>query len=194
MSELIIGGNFTTPPYSMFSDIAEAASHKYYMYRDKSNRIWLVGDEPNAAEHIYVDGGKGSNGFGGRTLTFELVDGSTIDLIGPWHTNSGALLKAVGIDLHDKYFTWGCIGTDRHFSNGNSGISNLIYIDKEPVLGKFDRIDNLAKQVQRIEGTLGNPGFVNKAPTEIIERERVKLGELQGKREQLSARLSDLAT
>ena len=147
MSELIIGGNFTTPPYSMFSGIAEAASHKYYMYRDKSNRIWLVGDEPNAAEHIYVDGGKGSNGFGGRTMTFELVDGSTVDLIGPWHTNSGALLQAVGIDLRDKYFTWGCIGTDRHFSNGNSGISNLIYIDKEPVLGLYDRIDTLAKQL-----------------------------------------------
>lgn len=147
MSELIIGGNFTTPSYAMFSAIAEAASHKYYMYKDKSNRIWLVGDEPNAAEHIYVDGGKGSNGFGGRTMTFELVDGSTVNLIGPWHTNSSALLQAVGIDLRDKYFTWGCIGTDRYFNNGNSGISNLIYIDKEPILGKYDRIDNLAKQL-----------------------------------------------
>ena len=53
-------------------------------------------------------------------------------------------------------------------------------------------IDNIDRQVGRIEGMLGNPGFTAKAPAEVIERERAKLGELQGKRAQLAERLADL--
>jgi valyl-tRNA synthetase len=54
-------------------------------------------------------------------------------------------------------------------------------------------IDNIDKQLQRIDGLLGNPGFVNKAPADVIERERGKQGELQGKRTQLVDRLADLS-
>jgi valyl-tRNA synthetase len=53
-------------------------------------------------------------------------------------------------------------------------------------------IGNIDKQLQRIDGLLGNPGFVNKAPADVIERERGKQGELQGKRIQLVERLADL--
>jgi valyl-tRNA synthetase len=54
-------------------------------------------------------------------------------------------------------------------------------------------IDNIDRQLQRIDGLLANPGFVNKAPAEIIDRERNKLGELQGARRQLAERLAALA-
>ena len=54
-------------------------------------------------------------------------------------------------------------------------------------------IDNIDKQVQRITGLLGNAGFTAKAPADLIERERAKLGELQGQRGQLTARFGDLA-
>ena len=54
-------------------------------------------------------------------------------------------------------------------------------------------IENLEKQAQRIEGLLGNPGFTNKAPAEVIERERAKLNDLQVKRNQLAERLGELA-
>jgi valyl-tRNA synthetase len=53
-------------------------------------------------------------------------------------------------------------------------------------------IDNIDRQVSRIEGMLNNPGFTGKAPVEVIERERAKLAELQGKRAQLAERLADL--
>jgi valyl-tRNA synthetase len=53
-------------------------------------------------------------------------------------------------------------------------------------------IDNIDRQVSRIEGMLGNPGFTGKAPAEVIERERSKLAELQGKRGQLAERLGEL--
>jgi valyl-tRNA synthetase len=54
-------------------------------------------------------------------------------------------------------------------------------------------IDNIDKQLLRIDGLLGNPGFTAKAPAEVIERERAKQGELQDKRIQLAERLADLA-
>jgi valyl-tRNA synthetase len=54
-------------------------------------------------------------------------------------------------------------------------------------------IDNLDRQVSRIEGMLGNPGFTGKAPAEVIERERARLLELQGKRAQLAERLAEIA-
>jgi valyl-tRNA synthetase len=53
-------------------------------------------------------------------------------------------------------------------------------------------IDNIDKQLQRISGLLGNAGFVNKAPPDVIDRERAKQDELQGKRTQLSDRLAEL--
>jgi hypothetical protein len=143
MSDLILGGTFTTPPYSMISGIDEALSRKYHKHIGKSGKIWLVSNELACAENIYVDGGAGSRGFAGRTMTFELVDGSTVNLIGPWCSNTEALFVDTGIDVRDKFYTWGCIGTSR---SGN-GISNLIYFDTDPVLGTFNRIETLAKQL-----------------------------------------------
>jgi valyl-tRNA synthetase len=51
-------------------------------------------------------------------------------------------------------------------------------------------LDNVDKQLQRIDGLLGNPGFVSKAPAEVIEREQAKQAELKDKRLQLSERLA----
>jgi valyl-tRNA synthetase len=53
-------------------------------------------------------------------------------------------------------------------------------------------IENVDKQVQRIEGMLQNPGFVDKAPAAVVERERTRLAELQERRGQLGDRLQDL--
>ena len=57
-------------------------------------------------------------------------------------------------------------------------------------LGK--EMENIDKQVQRIEGLLGNPGFTEKAPAAVIERERAKLGELHQTRQQLQGRIDEL--
>ncbi len=53
-------------------------------------------------------------------------------------------------------------------------------------------IDNVDKQVQRIESTLANEGFVSKAPAAVVERERTKLIELRERRAQLLTRMADL--
>ena len=53
-------------------------------------------------------------------------------------------------------------------------------------------LENVDKQIARIDGQLGNAGFVAKAPANIIERETAKRGELIDQRVQLVERLGSL--
>ncbi len=53
-------------------------------------------------------------------------------------------------------------------------------------------IDNLDGQLNKIVGLLSNPGFINKAPANVVEREKGRQAELQEKRDQLAARLVEL--
>ncbi len=66
-------------------------------------------------------------------------------------------------------------------------------VDLEAERGRLRKeIENLDKQMARAEGLLNNAGFVSKAPPDVIERERSKYAELQGRRGQLAERLADL--
>ncbi len=59
-------------------------------------------------------------------------------------------------------------------------------IDKDAELARLDKeIARLDGEVKRVGGKLGNAGFVDKAPAEVIEKERAKLAEA----EQAKARL-----
>ncbi|MFD1259317.1 valine--tRNA ligase [Entomomonas asaccharolytica] len=61
-------------------------------------------------------------------------------------------------------------------------------IDKEAELARLDKeIQKLTAEVQRTNGKLGNASFVEKAPAEVIEKERSKLAEA----EQAIARLTE---
>ncbi len=53
-------------------------------------------------------------------------------------------------------------------------------------------IDNLDGQLNKIVGLLNNPGFVNKAPANVVEREKGRQAELQEKRDQFATRLAEL--
>lgn len=46
--------------------------------------------------------------------------------------------------------------------------------------------------IQRTEGLLNNPGFVNKAPDAVVQRERDKIVELRTRQEQIEANLGEL--
>ena len=77
----------------------------FVRYIGKGGRIWLVGvTEPS--NNIYVDGCPGSQGFGGSTLTFKMVDGSEVQLKGPWHSNSEALFYETGVDVRGLHKTF----------------------------------------------------------------------------------------
>jgi valyl-tRNA synthetase len=58
-------------------------------------------------------------------------------------------------------------------------------------LGK--EIERAAKEIAFLEGKLGRPDFVERAPAEIVARERERLAEQQGIREKLTASLAALS-
>jgi valyl-tRNA synthetase len=69
-------------------------------------------------------------------------------------------------------------------------------IDKAAELARLDKeILRLKGEVQRVGGKLSNAGFVDKAPAEVIEKERAKLAEAEqalGKLAEQHARISSL--
>jgi len=53
-------------------------------------------------------------------------------------------------------------------------------IDKEAELARLAKeIQKIANDLPRVEGKLNNPAFVDKAPPEVIDKERTKLAELR---------------
>lgn len=148
--------DFEIKPRAMICGSYEAEVRKYHKYiSHNSGRIWLVADQPNAADNIYVEGNKtdkntGFQGFGGRVLTFTLVNGLKIQLEGPWHSNAGALFSAIGIDVRDTHLTWGCIGKGWKSGPTFQGtILDVIHMDNEPVTGEFDRIEIMSEKLAK---------------------------------------------
>ena len=78
---------------------------KFRKHIGKSGRVWLVGianDELHAEilNEIYVSTNEGdTEGYSGGTLKFQLENGSTTSLKGPWHSNPTAFTEDTGIEL-----------------------------------------------------------------------------------------------
>jgi valyl-tRNA synthetase len=53
-------------------------------------------------------------------------------------------------------------------------------------------LSELAKEMERVEGRLSNPQFVERAPAEVVAAERQRLAELRQQRETLERRLKSL--
>jgi len=156
-TDLVLGGNFTLPGYHMVSALAEVAEAEHTIAIGKSGRIWLY--QPGKAT-VHVSGGPGSGGFGGRTVTFKLAKGlGNIDLVGPWRSNTDSFFKDTGIDVRMNHVTWGCVARRRTY-NGNDArttLEDLVYFDKEPTAGLFDRMEYVAWELSK---KLGEPLYV----------------------------------
>ncbi|MGE5577413.1 MAG: valine--tRNA ligase [Syntrophothermus sp.] len=71
-------------------------------------------------------------------------------------------------------------------------LAGLIDIDKE-IQRLQKELSNLENEVKRLSAKLDNPGFVQKAPAEVVEKERIKLTEYADKQAKLQERLAVLA-
>jgi valyl-tRNA synthetase len=70
-------------------------------------------------------------------------------------------------------------------------LRGLIDIEKELArLGK--ELENYAKEIARLEGKLNNAGFINKAPVDVVEKEKEKLNDYKAKKDAVSARIASL--
>jgi len=162
--------DYTVKDRQMTCASAEAEKCTYVMQVGKSGRRWLYPDcGSNSASHIYVEGEKNSQGFGGRTLTFkltpdQLVENGEIKLKGPWHSNSEALFEDTGVDLRDTHVTFVVVSKGReHLDMGECGwyktvMTDVLYIDDEPTSGSFRRGDEIAK---KYANDLGEPVFLH---------------------------------
>lgn len=129
----------------------EAEIRKYKKIIGKSGNVWLYAIQDNPADNIYVSGDKNSDGFGGRTISFTLEDGTIEKLIGPWSTNADALYANTGVDLRDKYLTFVVIGRSRDTllikNIYKSLMIDVLYIDDKPTIGEFERGEIIAKKL-----------------------------------------------
>ncbi|WP_273009721.1 class I tRNA ligase family protein, partial [Spongiibacter tropicus] len=67
-------------------------------------------------------------------------------------------------------------------------------IDKDAELGRLDKeLAKLEKDIQRLADKLGNPGFVDKAPAAVVEKEQDKLQAQQHQRDRLQAQRQAIA-
>lgn len=70
-------------------------------------------------------------------------------------------------------------------------LRGLIDIEKEQSrLNK--ELENYDKEISRLEAKLNNPGFVSKAPCEVVDKEKEKLLDYRTKKEAVAARISGL--
>jgi len=144
--KIVVGGRS-----GMICASADAESHIYEAHKGKSGKVWLVPKNTvNPAENIYVEGDKGSQGFGGREITFPLNDDGSlkVTLVGPWHSNVEALLEDTGVDIRDRFLTQGVIALKRECLEGmRYRFTGILHIDIEPTLGTFERVKELAQKI-----------------------------------------------
>jgi hypothetical protein len=143
--------DFQVKPIIMKSAFAEAAKNTYHMVKGKHGQRWLYSSAENSADNIYVEGGEGSQGFGGSTLEFKLVSGEIVSLKGPWHSNPESLFCETGLDLRDKHATFGVIGQGRNYEYGLHSpiITGVLYKDQDWIIGSFKRVEYLAKEIAK---------------------------------------------
>ena len=66
-------------------------------------------------------------------------------------------------------------------------------IDTDAEVARLDKeIAKLDKEVARISGKLGNSGFVDKAPAEVVAKEQQKLADAEAARNRLQAQQQEL--
>lgn len=141
----------------MISASGDAAERKFHLYTTKAGKRWVVADQPNAGENIYVDGGKGSEGMAGRTLTFALASGETVDFIGPWKAGANALFAATGVDVRDTIYTRGVaafgIEHNKVFGRPHTYL-DVQHYDETPVLGSYERVERIAQRISDESGRI----------------------------------------
>jgi len=124
----------------------EAENRIYKVLLGKSGKRWFVANQLNPADNVYVEGGRNSDGFGGRTLNFRTESGEIIALKGPWHSNSKGLYDDTGYDIRAKSLTQGICALDRKRGYPEPELYiGVLYFDECPVLGEYERIEKLAQ-------------------------------------------------
>jgi hypothetical protein len=139
----------------------------------KGHTYIIPTDVLNIADHVHVDThDPKSDGYGGRTLEFELENGEIYMAKGPWHS-SGSVLLDVGLDVRDLHMTMLTLWSTKKEEVTHKGYitdeetgkltwtdvtrtidvkDEIIYEEKLPVLGMFMRGERVAAAYAKATG------------------------------------------
>jgi hypothetical protein len=136
----------------MISAAGQILESVYDRYEDpkKPGFYWFVrADVENKAEHILFGSPNytGSQGMGGRTIPIKCTDGTTIDIQGPWWSNSDALFSSTGIDVRNTVLSFVVISRDIKYDRDGDVLIDVVYKDDAPTIGPWDRHKIVAKDV-----------------------------------------------
>lgn len=112
---------------------------------DRKGYVWMIGSECTS-DAIFVQSRDGL-GFSGRSLEFLLEDGTSCTLKGPIHSNPEDLYRATGFDLRDQHSTMVKISSEVVFNYGQSEMLDILYEDKNFLVGPLDRGEKLAQEL-----------------------------------------------
>jgi hypothetical protein len=140
---------------------AKAEERKYHMIQ-KGSITWLYAEQPNAADNVYYHdaNSKDSRGFAGRSITFPLVIGGSIELQGPWHSTAEALLNSTNIDITDTYLHQVIVAMHMKHEqfDGEYGpiflpvLRGIFHVDEKPVIGRSNRGNEIARGIANTIG------------------------------------------
>lgn len=138
---------------TIYKKIVGKSGRNWYIDTKHEYRSMLVSCDPRENAPGY----SGFRGFGGRTLTLNLDDGTTVEETGPWSSNPDALFSDTGYDVRNKVLSIGVISKKMENTGAYSRVMmDVVYHDEHPVPGHFKRIEELA---QDFADRLGQPMY-----------------------------------
>jgi hypothetical protein len=99
-------------------------------------------------------------GYGGRTVKFQLTDGTELEMVGPWNSGSDALYRDTSFDVRNNHYTFVVVAKKRNCEGNNFSnniLEDVLYQDTEWTLGSFKRGDEIAN---KIANELGEPVYL----------------------------------
>lgn len=150
-SASVLPSRFKVRHQQMKCASSEVDVRTFNMVMDHERKVvWFYTlEDYDPAGHIYCHHyeDEESKGFGGRTIVFNIGKSGQYHAAGPWHSNSDSLFEHTGVDLRNKHLTFVCVARHRVFEQNDTILEDILYIDKLPTLGKFDRGKEIAQKL-----------------------------------------------
>jgi hypothetical protein len=139
----------------MISASNEVLISTFDRYEDpvKPGFYWFVkADIPNKAEYIFYGSPHTTNseGMGGRVIPFRCTDGQTINIQGPWWSNSDSFYGSTGIDIRNTNYTFVVVARSVDRIDRLETLIDVVYKDDEPTIGPFDRWKTILSSVFQV--------------------------------------------
>lgn len=140
------------PMISASGEVMESVFDRYEAPH-RPGYFWFVKSGiPNKAEYIFYGSPHTtySEGMGGRVIPFRCTDGQTINIQGPWWSNSDSFYGSTGIDIRNTNYTFVVVARSVDRIDRLETLIDVVYKDDEPTIGPFDRWKTILSSVFQV--------------------------------------------